>query len=140
MVAIVFLHDFGRHYGQEAHGELSADKAKPVLEKIGFPKEKFPKVLNAIKFHEYFVPKEKRDTTEAKILSDVDRIDALGYVGILRHIIFYYAKGKSIDEILQMIKKRWNSVELKESKEVGRKEYEIIKGFFENLKKEMEVT
>ncbi len=137
LIAAVFLHDLGRHFGQEKHGELSAEKAAPILEKIKFPEEKREAVLKVIRFHEYFVPKEKRDSVEAKVLSDVDRVDALGYVGIMRHLLFYYARGTSIEEIISIIKKRWDSIELKESREVGRKDYEVIMDYFENLEKEI---
>ena len=140
LIAAVFLHDLGRHYGQEKHGELSAEKAAPILEKISFPQEKRKVVLDAIRFHEYFVPEEKRSTIEAKILSDVDRIDALGYVGITRHLIFYYYKRRlSIEDIIEMVNKRWASVELKESKELGKKDYLVILNFFKELKKEMAI-
>lgn len=139
LVAAVFLHDLGRHYGQEAHGELSAEKAGPILEKINFPKQKIPGVLDAIRFHEYFVPEEKRKTIEAKILCDVDRIDALGNVGIMRHLLFYYAKGKPLPEIIDMINKRWASVKLRESKAVGKNDYLTAVNYFKNLEKEMRV-
>lgn len=140
LVAAVFLHDLGRHYGQDAHGELSAKKAEPLLEKIGFPNEKRKAVLDAIMFHEYFVPKEKRKSIEAKILSDVDRLDALGRVGVMRHLLCFYAKGMPIDEIIEMVKKRWASIELEESKKVGKVDYEIALDFFKELKKELSVA
>jgi HD superfamily phosphodiesterase len=138
MVATVMLHDLGRHLGLEIHGEKSAELAKPILEKHGFPEEKIPKVLEAISQHDYKYPSEKRELLEAKILYDVDKIDAFGAVGIYRHILFYMEKKKaSIGEILSLLKKRWAGLMLKESKEVGKADYDYIVNFFKTLKKEL---
>ena len=40
MIGAVMLHDLGRHHGLVVHGEKSAELAKPILEKIGFPPDK----------------------------------------------------------------------------------------------------
>ena len=59
-------------------------------------------------------------------------------MGIYRHILFYMEKKKaSIDEILGLLEKRWDGIMLKESKDVGRADYEYIVNFFKVLKKEL---
>jgi HD superfamily phosphodiesterase len=139
MVAIVFLHDLARHHGHEIHGEKSAEMAAPILKKIKFPEKKIPIVLDAIAKHDYTTLDSERKSLESKILYDSDKLDAFGAIGILRHINFYYNKGKTIDEILVMLDKRWAGITLKESKEIGRNDFEYVKDFFMRLKKEVEV-
>ncbi len=140
MVAVVMLHDLARHHGLEIHGKESAEMAKPVLERIGFPNEKIGSVLDAIAAHDYTTPGSERKSLESRILYDIDKIDAFGAVGILRHIIYYYEKkGLSIDEILKMLEKRWNGIVLGESRELAKRDYDYIYDFFVRLKEEVEV-
>ena len=133
LIAAVFFHDLGRHYGKEKHGKLSSEIAGPILEKINFPHKKRKTVLEAIRFHEYFYPDKSRKSIEAKILSDADRIDSLGVIGIMRHLFKYYANGTSIPDILEMIDKRWESIVLEPCREAAHKEYAVIRSYFEAL-------
>jgi uncharacterized protein len=88
LVAATYLHDLGWHYLEEAkpHGVLSAEKAEPVLERIGFPTEKRNAVLHAIRMHDTGTSPEYRTTLESKILYDADKLDMFGVVGVLRFI------------------------------------------------------
>ena len=139
MVAAAMLHDLGRHLGLEIHGEKSAELAKPMLEKHGFPREKMGKVLEAIAQHDYTFPPENRRLLEAKILYDVDKIDAFGRIGVYRHIVLYMERKKAgIDEILGMLDKRWRGLMLPESREVAKADYDYIVDFFKVLRKELE--
>jgi len=138
MVAAVLLHDLGRHLGFEIHGEKSAELAKPILEKHDFPPEKIPNVLEAISQHDYTFPPEKRQLLEAKILYDVDKIDAFGVIGVYRHILFIEAGRVKLEEVIPMLEKRWNGLALPTSREVGKKDYEYIVNFFKTLKKELD--
>jgi len=139
MVATVLLHDLGRHLGLEIHGEKSAEIAKPILDKHKFPKEKIPKVLEAIAQHDYTFPPEKRKLIESKILYDVDKIDAFGAIGIKRHIEYYMGKKKlGIDSILDLLQKRWDGIILPESRKIAKADYDYIVNFFKVLKKELD--
>ena len=137
MVAAVLLHDLGRHHVNRGHGELSAKLAKPILEKHGFPKEKIPKVLEAIKQHDYYGEIQEKSLIEAKILNDADRKDVFGIIGVYRHVLFIDAGRQKIDEIIPLCKKRWGTLCLPESKEMLKADYEYIVNFFKTLKKEL---
>ena len=140
VVAAAYLHDLGRHYiNSEAHGGLGAEKALPVLERIGFPPEKRAAVLLAIKVHDVAAIPEDRTSLESKILYDADKIDALGVVGILRYIRRLYGR-ISMDAILADLDDRWNGLALPETKELCRKDYEYIKDYFMRLKTALSTT
>jgi uncharacterized protein len=137
MVAAVLLHDLGRHHGLVVHGEKSAELAKPILEKHGFPKEKMPMALEAIAQHDYDFPREKRKLLEAKILNDADRMDAFGVIGVYRHVLFVNVGGMKLEEVVSFSKKRWKSLMLPESREMAKADYEYIVNFFEKLNREL---
>ena len=137
MVAAVMLHDSGRHYGLEIHGEKSAELAKPILEKNGFPKEKIPKVLEAISQHDYTFPKEKRKLLESKILYDADKMDAFGVIGVYRHVLFVNKGRMKLEEVVPILKKRFDGLALPESKKLAKEDYEYIVNFFKVLGKEL---
>jgi HD superfamily phosphodiesterase len=137
MVAATLLHDLGRHYRKGVHGPKSAEMARPILDKYGFPAEKRDSVLEAIRYHDHKFPPSKRKSIEAKILCDADRMDAFGVVGVQRHILFINQKRMTLDETLPELKKRWDSLMLDESRKLAKPDYDYIVGFFKTLKKEL---
>jgi HD superfamily phosphodiesterase len=137
LVAAVYLHDIGRHYiDEKAHGSLSAVKAEPVLERIGFPPEKRTVVLHAIRVHDVAATPADRTTLESKILYDADKIDTLGVVGVLRYIRNLYGK-KPIDYIIDDIDARWEGLALPETRDIAQEDYKYIKDYFAQLKEEL---
>lgn len=91
--AAVWLHDLGVFIGHRPeepaalstwdHVAYVCGKASVILCHIGFPQEKIPAVLDAIRQHQ---PKDQPATIEATILRDADILEQLGAVGILRVI------------------------------------------------------
>jgi len=82
------------------HAEESAIKAEDILRSVGFPEEKIPRVLRAIRTHRYGagIPPE---SLEAKILQDADRLDAIGAVGLARAFAYGGARGAKIYDPLE---------------------------------------
>ena len=136
LVAAAYLHDIGRQYGLELHGEKSAEHAADVLERIGFPKEKRETVLDAITKHDYQTDPTERKSIESKVLYDADKLDALGDTGIMRFTQKYFVEKKvemTIPEMLKSINRRWDTLMLPETKELGEGDYEKIKQHFETM-------
>lgn len=62
---------------------LAAERAREYLMEVGYPAEFLDGICHAIKAHSFSagIPPE---TTEAKVLQDADRLDALGAIGLAR--------------------------------------------------------
>lgn len=67
---------------------LSADMARGLLDGMGWPQDRIEAVAHAIEAHSFSAGITPR-STEAAILRDADRLDALGALGIAR--VFYVA-------------------------------------------------
>jgi len=86
--AAALLHDIARmdedvSSGKICHAERSAAIAENILKEVEFPKTKIPQVMHCIESHR-FRGVRKPMTLEAKILSDADKLDAIGAIGVAR--------------------------------------------------------
>lgn len=91
--AAAYLHDLGVFIGHRPeepellscwnHVVYTLDKIPAILTGIGFPSEKIPFVLEAIRTHQ---PHDLASTEEAIILRDADILEQLGAIGILRAV------------------------------------------------------
>lgn len=89
--AAAWLHDLGVFVGHRPedlaalsrwdHVAYACDHAPRILRQAGFPEQKIPAVLEAIRQHQ---PKDEPVTIEATILRDADILEQLGAIGILR--------------------------------------------------------
>jgi uncharacterized protein len=73
----------------------AAEAARTFLKSEGYPEQWIPDIEHAIAAHSYsgdVVP----ETTEAKVVQDADRLDALGAVGIAR----CFTVGGALDQLL----------------------------------------
>jgi len=97
----VILHDVGRMVG-EPHAYYSALIARSLLTLHGFSKDFVEKVDNAIQYHSYSYSREhgiKPLSIEAMVLSDADKLDALGVVGFIR--VFTFNPDRGLDDIIK---------------------------------------
>jgi uncharacterized protein len=91
--AAAWLHDIGvfadnrpedpdllRHWN---HVGYACERVPVILTEAGFPADKIPAVLDAIRTHQ---PKDAPRTIEAVILRDADILEQLGAIGLLRTI------------------------------------------------------
>ena len=91
--AAAWLHDLGVFVGHRPedpaelahwdHVRYVCDKAPQILADAGFPAEKVPAVLAAIREHQ---PQDKPTSIEATILRDADILEQLGAIGTLRTV------------------------------------------------------
>jgi uncharacterized protein len=86
LIPAALLHDIARPLEKQhgiPHHEEGARMAASYLSSIGYDKSKIPAIVSAIRTHR-FKSAERPETLEAQILSDADKLDALGAVGIAR--------------------------------------------------------
>jgi len=69
---------------------LAAEKATDLLTNYGWVESKIAKVAHAIEAHSFSAQTEPV-SVEAKILQDADRLDAIGYTGVVR---CFYVSGR----------------------------------------------
>jgi uncharacterized protein len=81
LLPAAILHDVCR--GEENHAEAGAATAALTLRKFGFDENKIQRIQKVIISHS-FSSGETPESLEAKILSDADKLDALGALGIYR--------------------------------------------------------
>ena len=91
--AAAWLHDLGVFVGNRPedpellqrwdHVAYACNRVPTILAEAGFPPEKIPAVLDAIRTHQ---PKDDPQTIEATILRDADILEQLGAIGLLRAI------------------------------------------------------
>ena len=87
LVPAAWLHDCvilpKNHPDRKKASTLAAEKARPFLKSENIPPEKIDSICHAIESHSYSagIPPQ---TTEAKIVCDADRLDALGAIGLAR--------------------------------------------------------
>jgi uncharacterized protein len=138
------LHDIGRidkkeNASNQNHAELSAQKSLKFFkrEDLNLNQEEIKNIIHAISTHS-FSNKIAAQTLEAKILSDADKLDALGAIGLYRTIGFTIKnKGNLKDVIKHLEEKILNlrtQMNLKISKKIAEKRHKIIKTFYEKIK------
>ena len=86
LLAAALLHDIGRDGKKKKHNEVGAEMAEEFLKTTAFPQNKISFVCDAIRTHNN-ESYGKQASTEAKILYDADKLDAIGIMGISRSLI-----------------------------------------------------
>lgn len=107
------LHDIGGKKetddptGKTDHAVEGAKMAKPILEKLGFTKDKIKHICDCIVSHRYKTDNEPK-TLEAKILFDADKLDAMGAIGLARGFAWIgknrghiYKKAENIEDYIK---------------------------------------
>jgi uncharacterized protein len=93
LFAAAWLHDLGVFIGHRPedpvalaawdHVAYAVVKVPPILQQCGFPKDKIPAAVEAIRTH---LPSGKPTTFEGSLLRDADLLEQLGAVAVLRTV------------------------------------------------------
>jgi uncharacterized protein len=97
LLPAAILHDVSRD--EENHSERGADEAARILEEAGYDPEKIPLIREAILAHS-FSRGERARTLEAMILSDADKLDAMGAVGVYRTALYSGELMRPVEEFI----------------------------------------
>ncbi len=88
LLIAAFLHDIGRCFqdrsnGQICHAEKGAQMAQGIIKDLSLSDTQKKNIIHCIQAHR-FRGENVPETTEAKVLFDADKLDAIGAVGIAR--------------------------------------------------------
>lgn len=142
----VFLHDIGRIHkdksnNEKNHAKISADMTLDFLKSKDFNihQNDIDNIIHCIRTHSFsnnVIPR----TLEAKILSDVDKIDALGAVGLYRTIGFTVKNQGGLEQVIKhledKIMKLKDQLYLDVSKKIAVERHQIILDFYNEIIKE----
>lgn len=141
--AAALLHDIGRPKEKEAeksHSILSGEMGRSLLEKVGFSKSEIECTVDAIRTHR-FSEGLKPTSLEGKILSDADKLDAIGAIGVFRAIAHAIDTGvglkgflKHVDEKLLRLKELMHT---KEALVLAEHRHRVLETFVDQLRAEV---
>jgi len=139
------LHDVGRIYenknDSKNHAEISAEMAEIFFQKTNFniTIENIENIIHSIRAHS-FSNNIKPTTLEAKILSDADKLDALGAIGLYRTIIFTLRNKGGIEQVINHLEnkilKLKDGLYLEVSKQIAEERSKIIIDFYNKIREE----
>ncbi len=172
LLPAALLHDIARveededETGEVDHALLGAERSEKILKKAGHQKEKIEKIKHCIETHRFRSNRQPK-TREAKILSDADKLDAIGAVGIARA---YMLAGEYEEELYRdvdlqayeeenvkddgkvkdikkhapnleyemKLKKIASSLHTRKAEKLAKKRQKFMETFFERLEEEIE--
>ncbi len=140
------FHDIGRvgeqkPFNKKNYAEISAEIASDFLLSKNFDisNEDIENIIHSIKAHSFsnkIIPK----TLEAKILSDADKLDALGAIGIYRTIGFTVKNHGGIEQVISHMEEKIlvlkDQLLLDISKRIAKERQKIILDFYKRIKSE----
>jgi uncharacterized protein len=101
LVTAALLHDIARvredtdSSRTTDHAVLGAEMAEKILKELSYPKQKIDHVKHCIVTHRLRTS-QKPKTKEAEILSDADKLDAIGAIGLCRIFVLSGQYGRRI--------------------------------------------
>jgi len=136
------LHDIGRY--KENHAEWSYKLARPILERYKLVDINIERILKVVRNHPYpfkedCIDKDIYEKIEFKIITDADKIDAFGPIGIMRSPLD--KRFNSIEKQVEHIRKKADpkgfSLRTIEGEKVGQGYKDYLIGFLEEYDKQV---
>jgi len=141
--AAALLHDVGRPKESEtgvSHSILSGEMSKPLLQELGYKETEIEQITDAIRTHRFSEGIEP-NSLEGKILSDADKLDAMGAVGIYRAIAQAESKGRGMTGFLQhadeKLLKLKDLMYTNKGKELATERHDVLQRFVNELRDEL---
>lgn len=143
LLTAALLHDIGLTVDRKKHYEAGLPKAGAFLEGLGFKENEIQKILHIIEAHSRYGGPDPQ-SLEAKILQDVDAIEYVGAVGLVRGIVRAFHNGSfsgKVEEVPgvidDLIKKVEGNFYTEEAKDIVQERIVFLRGFSDRLKKEL---
>lgn len=138
LVPAAILHDIGR--GEDGHAEKGAEKAREILMEQGAPDDKIARMVEAIRVHSFSGGLEAA-SLEAQILSDTDKLDALGAVGVYRAGQYSGEHGRSLEDYLGHFHEKLLTLKgllyTDEARKLAESRHRFLESYLEEFMKEL---
>lgn len=143
LLTAALLHDIGVPLDRKTHYNAGLPKAQRFLKDLGDHEEAIQQTLHVIQTHSRYGGPDP-ETLEAKILQDVDAIEYVGAVGLIRGIVRALHEGSfdgDVEKVPQvidhLIDKVGTNFYTEEVKQIVKKRIAFLKLFSAQLKKEL---
>ena len=141
--AAALLHDIGRPKEEKtgkSHAILSGEMSREFLRDTGYEKDEIANVVDAIRTHR-FSENIEPNSLEGEILSDADKLDAMGAIGIFRAIARATLRDLGIpgflrhaeDKLLKLVDCMYTT----KAQKIAEKRHDLLHSFVEELKSEI---
>jgi uncharacterized protein len=141
--AAAILHDVGRAREEEtgiSHSKLSGEMSVDLLREIGYTEEEIAEIVEAIRTHRFSEGLEP-NSLEGRILSDADKLDAIGAIGVYRSIAHTLVDGRGVEGFLKhandkLLKLR-DLMYTDEARAVAENRHRMLESFVNQLRTEI---
>jgi len=142
LAAAALLHDIARS-GIGDHARRSAEEARKVLRRLEMREDQMAEIVRAILSHSYSggrVP----SSLEGRVLSDADKLDAMGAVGVYRASAFAAERQVGLPEMLRHFDEKLLRLKGRmftpTAVELAEKRHEFMMTFLAEIRKEIEMV
>ncbi len=143
LVVATLLHDIGRRFEEdygEHHAVISARFAGKLLRALGYGEGFAGKVEHIILAHSFSLGIRAR-TLEAMILSDADKLDAIGAIGVVRVFMLGGERRESISEKIRHFHEKLLKLKellyLEESIRIAERRHKFLEFFLRELEEDL---
>lgn len=138
LIPAAILHDIGRPLAN--HAVQSSIQARTILEKNGFNPTVIDEIIHAIDVHSFSGGGEAK-TLEAKILSDADKLDAIGALGVYRAAQYGVEHPREFKDFVEHFHEKLLKLSgllyTDKAKEMAEKRHEFLLVYLEQVEKEL---
>ena len=136
LIPAAILHDIGR--SKENHAKESAYMAREILIEQGY--SKIEEIIHVIEVHSFSRGGEVK-SIEARILSDADKLDAMGAVGAYRAAQYGVEHERPIEEFIEHFHEKLlilrDLLYTKEAKILAKKRHKFMLAYLDQINREL---
>ena len=138
LLPAAILHDIGRPLSN--HAAQSAVQSEQILIDLGYPKDRISAIIHAITVHSFSGGGEAQ-TLEAQILSDADKLDAIGAIGVYRAAQYGVEHSRPFKDFMahfeEKLLKLSSLMYTDKAKQMAKNRHEFLLAYVEQIEKEL---